>query len=322
MIDISVIVPVFNVENYLEKCIKSIINQAYKNIEIILIDDGSTDKSGIICDKFAQKYSNIKVIHKKNGGLSSARNKGIEIAKGRYLSFIDSDDWIEQNFYNELINSADKYEAEIVIANKVEYIEKNGKYIKSNDNDILIFNSEQIIEKYIEGKWIAAWDKIYKKELFNDCKFPVGVLNEDEAIMVKIFNKANKIIYNPKAIYFYRKRVSGSITSDNSNLQNYFDWINHSLENYKFIKINYPSLYKKAFARHLNSLIWTMHYISYRNDNKYNKEKLWIKRKLIDNIFIILFSKQISKTSKISTVCMILNDKLYSSIRKKLRKVR
>ena len=175
MNDISVIVPVYNVEKYLEKCIDSILSQTFKNFEIILVDDGSTDSCGIICDEYERLDNRVKVIHKINGGLSSARNSGLEIASGEYVAFVDSDDWIDKNMYQELYNEAKKNNADIVQC----------KFIKAKDENVSIYNNEfnevEVIgnldalcnlynERCIET--VVTWNKLYKRYLFNDIVFP------------------------------------------------------------------------------------------------------------------------------------------------------
>ena len=220
MILISVIVPVYNVDNYLRKCIDSLIVQTLKDIEIILVNDGSTDESIDICEEYKLKDNRIKVIHKENGGLSDARNKGIDIAKGKYISFVDSDDWINPQMLEKLYILASKYEADIV----------QGDYIKAYDEDIIVnnmseniikYNAEQILDELYSGNYtknIVVWNKIYKRELFNDIRFPKGKLHEDEFTTYKILHKANLIIDSNIPIYYYRQR-EGSIMNSDFNIK-------------------------------------------------------------------------------------------------------
>ncbi len=168
---ISVIVPIYNVDNYLEKCIDSIINQSYKNLEIILIDDGSTDDCGIICDKYKKNDERIIVIHKKNEGLSSARNKGLDIAKGNLISFIDGDDYIEHNMLATLKKNMEKYESDISIC-CCNHIKNNKKYNRFCNTSIKEFVSEgkcKYLNMYNEYSPLSncVWNKLYKKEIFN-----------------------------------------------------------------------------------------------------------------------------------------------------------
>ena len=220
---ISVIVPIYNVEQFLSKCIQSIINQSYSRLEIILVDDGSTDDSPQICDEFKEKDKRIKVIHKKNGGLSDARNVGIEVASGEYIGFVDSDDYIDELMYEKLLNAC--------IRNN-SYISICGRNIVNIDNDILcqqftvekevVYDGKTAIKKLLlwDSCDSAAWDKLYKKELFEDLKYPLGVWSEDYAVTSRIFAKADKIVHVGEALYYYVQR-EGSITKQGFSEKKY-----------------------------------------------------------------------------------------------------
>lgn len=209
---ISIIVPIYNVEEYLPKCIDSIINQTYKNLEIILIDDGSTDSSPKICDEYMNKDSRIIVIHKDNGGLSSARNKGLEISKGNYVCFIDSDDYLEPTMIEELKNNMDKYNSDISCCNFYD-IKNNIRTVRIKKNTSTEFVSRKKdkfvnIQNEYSPLTYYAWNKLYKKELFNNIKFPEGRLYEYTYILCDIFEQADKISFTLKPLYNYVYRSS------------------------------------------------------------------------------------------------------------------
>lgn len=173
---ISVIIPIYNVEKYLKKCIDSIINQTYKNLEIILVDDGSPDNCGKICDEYAKKDQRIRVIHKKNGGLSDARNAGIDIAKGKYIAFVDSDDYVEKEYIEIMYKELKKNNVKIVqcginkISDNEEIIDNYG-YLKDE-----LINSQRIMEeKYTKYPIsnVVAWNKLYDIDLFKNIRYPV-----------------------------------------------------------------------------------------------------------------------------------------------------
>lgn len=222
---ISVIVPIYKVEDYLEKCINSILNQTYKNIEVILVDDGSPDKCGEICDYYATKDNRIKVIHKKNGGLSEARNYGIDIATGKYILFVDSDDFIDKNMCEVLIKEAEKNNSDIVICG--HYIVKGNNYYASKmlltDSKVLLTNLEMTKKFFLKGYFetLVVWNKLYKKELFytnEKIRFPIGKLNEDIFTIYKLYYIANKITAINKPLYYYVQRkesIMGSFSEKN-----------------------------------------------------------------------------------------------------------
>ncbi|MFR5264943.1 glycosyltransferase family 2 protein [Clostridium sp.] len=220
---ISVIVPIYNVEKYLENCINSILNQSYKDFELILVDDGSPDNCGKICDDYAKKDSRIKVIHKKNGGLSDARNVGIEAAKGEYISFIDSDDWIHKDFYLTLFNALSSSNSDIAICNflKVSNNDIKDKIINTNPTVETLSNLEVLNDLYSDNyvNCIIACNKLYKTILFKDIKFPVGKIHEDEFTTPKVLFESNKIAIIDEPLYYYRQ-TPNSIMNREFNIAN------------------------------------------------------------------------------------------------------
>lgn len=218
---ISVVVPIFNVEKYLTECIESILNQTYKDFELILVNDGSTDNSLKICNEYLKKDERIRVINKENGGLSSARNSGIEVAKGEYIAFIDSDDLINENMFEKMMKIAIEKNADIVQCNYQEFYDESE--INSNidiSNEIEELNNIEALHKFYEnGKSacaVVAWNKIYKTKLFNDVRYPFGRVHEDVFTTHKLLYKANKIICIKDKFYYYRQRAN-SITTNKYN---------------------------------------------------------------------------------------------------------
>ncbi len=207
---ISVIVPVYNVEKYIKECLESIINQTYRNIEIILVDDGSTDNSGKICDEYAKIDSRIKVIHKENEGISKTRNIGIEKACGEYIQFADSDDYMEIDAIEKIYNIAKEYNADIVSFS--HYILNNGKLIGDYNNTIKELNTSEAIKELLLDNKIRnyLWEKMWKRELFKEIRFPEGKKFEDIATTAFLFEKANKVVFYDYPEYYYRQR-EGSI---------------------------------------------------------------------------------------------------------------
>lgn len=204
---ITVIVPVYKVEPYLQKCVDSIINQTYTNLEIILIDDGSPDRCPIICDEYAQKDNRIKVIHQKNSGLAQVRNIGIDNAQGEYITFIDSDDFVTPNYVELLYKGLNKFNAEMSIASLYIYRE-DAKFEMPTESDAFFeISKEKCIEQYTSIKtnpFISAWNKLYKRELFSSIRYPNGKLYEDAFTTYKLIDKAKKIVFTPSKLYFYR----------------------------------------------------------------------------------------------------------------------
>lgn len=232
---ISIIVPIYNVEKYLNQCINSILKQTYTNIEIILVDDGSPDNCGKICDNYKRIDKRIKVIHKNNGGLSEARNYGIKEATGDFLLFVDSDDFITENTCEILINNIQKYNADMAICN-FYYVFKNKKAIineMSTKKEIQILEKENIIKEYFINYSVdlnVAWNKLYKKDIFkrkNALLFPVGKLHEDTYIMYKIYYNLNRLVRINKPLYYYRQRNNSIISNfSKKNVKDIMGYIN------------------------------------------------------------------------------------------------
>ena len=208
---ISIIVPVYKVEKYIDKCLNSILNQTYPDLEIILVDDGSPDNCGKICDEYEKKDKRIKVIHKKNGGQSEARNEGLKIATGKYIGFVDSDDYIKENMFEILYKNIINYGADISIGNIIK-IEKNKNIIIENYDNVEIFDKsdslKQLLKQHITN---YTFNKLYKRHLWNNIKFPVGKLLEDMDIMYHILEKSNKVVCTNQTEYYYLIRKDSSI---------------------------------------------------------------------------------------------------------------
>ena len=212
---ISIVIPVYKVEKYLNKCVQSVVNQTYQNIEIILVDDGSPDLCPKICDDWEKKDSRIRVIHKKNGGLSDARNVGVRASKGQFIGFVDSDDYIEETMYEELYRAIKSANAEVAICD-YEAITEEGIVLKSESPiKYEMFSKIEAEEKLIgAGQWyyVTAWNKLYSRYILEEIEFPVGKIHEDEFVVHEVFWKCNRIVSIDRKLYKYVQRA-GSITS-------------------------------------------------------------------------------------------------------------
>jgi glycosyltransferase involved in cell wall biosynthesis len=216
---ISVIVPIYNVEAFLTQCVDSLIKQNYKNIEIILVDDGSTDNSSQICDEYAKNDNRIISIHKENGGLSSARNAGLDIAKGKYIAFVDSDDFVSADYLESMYNNLKKYNKDISICGSSHYYDK-GVIKKIALQDVVLNLNKEEAHKYayIIGYYdVGMWNKLFKYELFNNIRFPLKKKSEDIFILYKLIDKSNGIYYNSDSKYYYRQRNDSITKSININ---------------------------------------------------------------------------------------------------------
>lgn len=243
---ISVIVPIYNVEKYLARCVDSIVNQTYKNLEIILVDDGSPDLCPQMCDDYAEKESRIKVVHKKNGGLSDARNAGMAVATGEYISFIDSDDYVSDDFFECLLDVMNKENSDIAECSVVKFYEDNRFDEFSDDLSVKTYDTQDAMSALIAENPFHqhVWNKLYKTELVKDIPYAVGKLNEDEFWTYQVFGRANKVARLNKTMYYYFQRNS-SIMGVGYNIRR-LDALEGKANRQKYIENNFPDLSTQA----------------------------------------------------------------------------
>ena len=240
---ISVIVPIYKVEEYLNRCVESLVNQTYKNLEIILVDDGSPDNCPEMCDRWAKQDKRIRVIHKKNGGLSDARNAGMRIATGEYIAFVDSDDLVSYSFFEDLLYTSQSTNAELS-ACEVESFSDEAEIQLTCDNDkqITVFNAEQALSQLIRGRGFraVAWNKLYRASLLTDEHFEFGRLHEDEFFTYRIIDKCKTLSFVDKPLYKYRQR-EGSIMTVKSD--KHLDSLDAGYQRLQLFRTKYPALY-------------------------------------------------------------------------------
>ena len=239
---ISIILPIYKVEEYLNQCVNSIVNQTYRNLEIILVDDGSPDECPRMCDKWAEKDNRIKVIHKENGGLSDARNAGMKIATGDYISFIDSDDYISLDFFETLYNVAITQNADIVECSIVDCYEDGRIDEYEDDAGIVSFNTEEALSGLIAENPFHqhVWNKLYLSSIALAVPFAVGKLNEDEFWTYQVFGQAKRVAKINKTMYFYLQR-SGSIMGEGYNIRR-LDALEGKANRQRYIEDYFPNL--------------------------------------------------------------------------------
>lgn len=214
---ISIIIPIYNVEKQLSRCITSVRTQTYKNLEIILVNDGSADKCGEICDKVAKEDHRIQVIHKENGGLSDARNAGLEVANGDYIAFIDSDDYVACDYIKTLYCNISKENADAAVCSFCLIDENDtlleNRFICESKEVILGFQLLQKVLRHDGSKYVVMWNKLYRRELFTDLRFDKDKIYEDEYINFKLFWQCNRIVLIHEVLYYYLQRQESIIGS-------------------------------------------------------------------------------------------------------------
>lgn len=249
---ISVIVPVYNVELYLDQCVTTLINQSYHNLDIILVDDGSTDNCPAMCDAWAKRDFRIKVIHKENGGLSDARNAGLEIISGEYVALIDSDDIVDIHMLAQLYQALEENNADIAECDYVKFEDSQPEFT-GGSNAIAVFDTECALrELFLEHTFrYTSCNKLYRREVFSQLQFEVGKLHEDVFFTYQAFGTANLVVKLDAPLYGYRQR-SGSIMGSAFSLRN-LDSLEARYRQLLYIREHFPSLEGLAHQQFLGS---------------------------------------------------------------------
>ena len=268
---ITVIVPIYKVEQYLNECIDSILGQSYFNLEIILVDDGSPDRCGEICDQYAKKDNRVKVIHQENKGLSSARNSATDVATGKYITYVDSDDWISKDMIEVLYNAIKKNNTKIACCSFESFFEDGTTASNPHHNKTFIYSTQEALDCFLFNDYITpcVCGKLYDRELLNNIRCPDGKLFEDQFTTYKILDLCDKIVFETKPLYHYRKR-SGSIGHSNFDKRTYqlYDAIN---QEYNFISQKYG---KKCPNIAVARVTWEVVFANMMISNNYSDKKV------------------------------------------------
>lgn len=310
---LSVIVPVYNVEKFLPKCVDSILNQTYKDFELILVNDGSTDHCPIICEEYAKKDARIKVAHKENGGLSDARNTGINIAQGKYISFIDGDDFIIEKAYEILIGEAERNNLDIIIGNAMNFYSEEEQKLKmkkrSFPNEIMS-GTEFLKKSYKERAMVhCVVASIYKSKLIKENKlfFKKGIYHEDNLWTPQIFLKAKRVMYYDLDFYMHVQR-EGSITKLDDKTKNGIDLINICYE----LAETYGNIQDNETKKILNDILISS-YLRAVCIGKLTRKKY---KKLINKKFLL--GKALRLKNKIKSAIFMVSPMLYVKLFSKI----
>lgn len=315
---VSIIIPVYNVEKYLKKCVNSVVKQTYDKLEIILVDDGSADNSGNMCDKLALKDSRIRVFHKTNGGLSDARNFGIKRANGNFITFIDSDDIVAVNLIAHLMKLIKEYDADISICDPVHIFSKiKEEYEFKDPSKIVSLTHTQALNLmfYQKDFLVSAWGKLYKKSFFDKVEFPVGMLFEDIAIMYKLFSKAKRIVYSDAQYYGYYHRENSITTNAFSKKDLDILKICDSLQ--IFAK-EHPELKKSIRCYVINANFRI--YLNAPRIQKYENIILKCKNYISDNAYSVIKDRNVRSKLRFAIALFLINKNLLMKIYPKINR--
>lgn len=306
---ISIIVPVYKAEKYIDRCIKSLLNQSYKNFEIILIDDNSPDRCPQICDEYSINYPNISVIHLKesNEGASDARNIGVEKSTGKYITFVDSDDFVHEKLLEVLINLIAE---ENVLMSMCSYALVYNQSVANNgfedEETVQIITDHQAIDLLIDNQTTCAlWAKLYDKSLFQYIKFPVGKHNEDMFITPILYQRAKKIALSNQNLYYYFQQ--GESLSRGKFSYNMLDRIEAIRLWRKLVNLYYPQLIEKSNIHYFSNIIYMSQYLAHKKDTFGIKIFREYKKEIMANYNYIINSKHTTLNNKIKVLTIRLS---------------
>ena len=316
---VSVILPIYNVEKYLARAVESVSNQTYTNLEIILVNDGSTDSSGKICDDMSLRDNRIKVIHKPNGGLSDARNVGKRVAKGQYILFIDSDDFINEKMIEILVNNIQAYDADVSCCQYMDVYDNNSFPQYSDVRIKKLINREEFLKEYLYDTYISAsiCTKLMKREISDKIDFPVGKVYEDAFYHLELAKTADRFICITKPLYYYYHRTN-SITTKPYRKENMYAI--EAYNNYlRYIEDTYEgklkkSLMKSALFRLIHANFGVFDKIIVEKDYKDIPEYLVVKRFLKSNVIKMIFDRNFSLSRMLGGFILLINESLYKKI--------
>jgi glycosyltransferase involved in cell wall biosynthesis len=302
---VSVVIPVYNVKDYLERCFQSVINQSIADLEIILVDDGSTDGSGELCDLLKSRDSRVQVIHQENQGLGPARNSGLTVATGEYVSFIDSDDWIEQNTYEILINSMERNQCRIAACGRKIVDDDKCLDLVYCNKDEKVLNGEDIIEHYLlqNDMNMSACDKLFERSLFEDIQFPSGYVSEDVVPIYEVLKRVDKIALTGKPLYNYYCRPGSLSRSHHFARKGMGLWM-YCAQVAADVKTNFPMLSEQANYYEYDALISTWRKILRANHRGEERKQVWNRIKQV--YFKMVSNQYMHKKQRIYALLMIL----------------
>lgn len=270
---ISVLIPIYNVEDYLDRCLTSVLNQTYKNLEVILVDDGSPDNSGALCDGYAEKDSRVKVVHKENGGISDARNAALDAATGKYVTFIDPDDYVKETYVEYLYELVKEFGTRMSIALH-EAVYETGKVLKWDTGERILMDSEKCMERilYHDALDISVWGKLYERSLFKNVRYPKGKLFEDAGVTYKLIIQCDKVACGFESQYYYMIRKGCSIVTSRFH-KSKLDMIEMTDQMAQGLREKYPALEDAILRRQVYARFTTLRQLVESDIRYRDKEK-------------------------------------------------
>lgn len=318
MAKIGVIVPFYNTEKFIEKCIDSILNQTFRDIELILVDDGSTDTSGKICDRYAQNNENIRVIHCAHCGVADARNRGMNETTAEYIAFVDSDDWIDKRYLEILYELIMTYHADLVISGGINVIEgckRNEKRVNNRQNILKneVISKSEAYRRMLVGEGgmsVVPWAKLYHRKLTKLFDYPTGEIYEDLKVINKIIESSEIIVCTSYTGYFYLRR-KGSIMHGKMSIAHKTGLINAKYV-WNFVKENYSGIEDAAKVHYLRKCFDILNLML--ADSRYRQECCKLREEIIKELHFLFSSNYVSFVEKVGGMCLLVGISWYKIV--------
>lgn len=314
---LSIVVPIYKVEQFLNKCVESILAQTFTDFELILVDDGSPDGCGQMCDDWAQKDVRIRVVHKENGGLSDARNAGIDIAQGDYIGLVDSDDYIKPDMFEVLVGNLEANNADISMCGYAD-VYADGIRKESRDRKVYVWDQQEAIHQILMGKLLSvhAWVKLYKRELFEHVRYPKGKISEDAYIIMDLLDQVETAVFTPYSAYYYVHRGDSINTSKYREID--LTRIEAHEKNYKYVCRNVPQYQKLGYERYLGAVAFVGSKMALSGVKETNPDCKRVFLTLRKNILKIVSGEYFSRKRKLSISVMVISKKIYAAVFRRL----
>lgn len=297
---ISVVIPIYNSALFLRRCIDSILGQTLQDMEIVLVDDGSTDDSGVLCDEYAEKYQNIKVYHKQNEGASQARKYGLSKAQGEYVTFVDSDDIVEDDYLERLYHAMTLYGVKIAACDQIQH-QEGTDLIVDKSGDVVLLDDQAIHERFFNYQFWGFWGKIYHKSVFEDIYFPKYTINEDYVVMAQLFDRYKQMAYVPMGLYHYM--THGESLSHQKLSRRMFDEYYNKLWVRDFYAQRNPKYLKNAEAQLTETCIKLIRTVKQEDvKGEYNEVGTEMQHYIKSHIISILFNSHLKNGLKLQAL--------------------
>lgn len=319
---ITVVLPIYNVAKWLDTCIQSIVKQTYRNLQIILVDDGSTDESPTICEHWAAKDSRINVVHQRNAGLSAARNTGLRLRKGEYVCFVDSDDYVEHNYVERMLNTARAEQADMVVCN-IQREDENGNTLTEETDssfETKTLTNRQYMVYALQSDWkhIVAWNKLYRSEIWDDLTYPVGKIHEDEFVFAQLVVRCHRVACINDVLYHY-VRHEGSIMNKKHSIRN-LDRIEALCQRFLFLnENNFNECLPDTFSAILGNFSWAEKNL---HDNMQTRQRLQSLSSQARTLCPICFKSPMSSLEKAKFLfCLMFSPLVYAKVNNLLHRI-